>query len=74
MTHERHVLIAGAGPVGVISALLLVKQGIPVTVFEAEADLTIDLRAGSFHPPSMEIMAPVGLTQKMHEVGIEVPL
>lgn len=73
MSVEKRVLIAGAGPVGIISALLLVKQGIPVTLFELEPDLTIDLRAGSFHPPSMEIMEPIGVTAKMHEIGIKVP-
>ena len=30
------ILIAGGGPVGVIAALALARQGVPVQVFEAE--------------------------------------
>ena len=33
----RPILIAGGGPVGVIAALALARQGLPVHVFEAEA-------------------------------------
>lgn len=74
MSDNNRVIIAGAGPVGLVSAALLVAQGFPVTVLEQEPDLTIDLRAGTFHPPSLEIMAGFGLTQRLLETGIKVPL
>ena len=35
---KRPILIAGGGPVGVITALALARQGLAVHVFEAEAD------------------------------------
>jgi 3-(3-hydroxy-phenyl)propionate hydroxylase len=44
-----------------------------VTVFEQEPALTHDLRAGSYHPPTLEMMAPYGITARMHETGIRVP-
>jgi 3-(3-hydroxy-phenyl)propionate hydroxylase len=66
------VIVAGAGPVGLLLALALGKQDVPVTVLEAEAGLTHDLRAGSFHPPSLEMMAPYGVTDDMHAIGIPV--
>ena len=53
-------------------ALALAKQGIPVVVCEAEPGLTRDLRAGSFHPPTQEMMAPYGITARMHETGLKV--
>jgi 3-(3-hydroxy-phenyl)propionate hydroxylase len=53
-------------------ALALAKQGIPVVVCEAEPTLTRDLRAGSFHPPTQEMMAPYGITARMHEAGLKV--
>jgi 3-(3-hydroxy-phenyl)propionate hydroxylase len=53
-------------------ALALGKQGVPVIVCEAEPALTVDLRAGSFHPPTLELMAPYGITARMLELGIRV--
>lgn len=67
------VLIAGAGPVGQVLAALLERQGIPVLVLEKEAALPKDLRAGTFHPPSLEIMAPIGFTDFLLRLGIKVP-
>ncbi|MES2536241.1 MAG: FAD-dependent oxidoreductase [Pseudomonadota bacterium] len=66
------VIIIGAGPVGLLSALALAKQGIAVLVLEAEPGLTIDLRAGTFHPPTLEMMAPLGITDRLEETGIKV--
>jgi 3-(3-hydroxy-phenyl)propionate hydroxylase len=67
------VIIAGAGPVGLLTALALARQDIPVLVLEAEPGLTVDLRAGTFHPPSLEIMARHGITQEMLKTAIKVP-
>src|SRR5262245_11043676 len=70
---KPQVIVAGAGPVGLLSALALAERGIPVLVLEAEAALTFDLRAGTYHPPSLEMMAPSGITDEMHRTGIKVP-
>ena len=72
MTAALPVIIAGAGPTGLMAALVLGKQGIPVILCEAEPGLTRDLRAGTFHPPTQEMMAPYGVTARMHETGIQV--
>ncbi len=72
MSESRPVVIAGAGPTGLMCALALTRQGIPVVLFEAEPALTIDLRAGSFHPPTLDMMAPYGITERMLETGIKV--
>jgi 3-(3-hydroxy-phenyl)propionate hydroxylase len=67
------VIVAGAGPVGLTVALSLAHQGVPVRVLEAEPALTQDHRAGSFHPPTLEMLAPFGVTEAMHRIGIKVP-
>ena len=36
MPAQSTILIAGGGPVGVVTALALARQGIPVHVFEAD--------------------------------------
>jgi 3-(3-hydroxy-phenyl)propionate hydroxylase len=72
MSLNNRVIIAGAGPVGLLVALVLARQDVPVVVLEAEPGLTRDLRAGSFHPPSLEMMAPYGVTDEMHRIGLPV--
>jgi len=73
MTSARKpVVVAGAGPTGLMCALALGRQGIPVIVCEAEPALTHDLRAGAFHPPTLEMMEPYGITGRMLETGIPV--
>ena len=67
------VLIVGAGPVGLAAALSLAHQGLSVRVIEAEPGLTEDHRAGSFHPPTLEMLAPFGVTDAMQRIGIKVP-
>ena len=71
---NKNVVVVGAGPVGLLCALQLASNGIPVTVVEAEPALTIDLRAGTFHPPTLEMLAPLGVTDAMMAIGIEVPI
>ncbi len=74
MTRARdRVIVAGAGPVGLLTALALASRDVPVLVLEAEAALTHDLRAGTFHPPTLEMLAPYGVTDEMHRTGIKVP-
>jgi len=69
----KPVTIVGAGPVGLATALALARQDIPVQVLEQEPALTIDQRAGSYHPPTLEMLAPYGVTDEMLKHGIKVP-
>jgi 3-(3-hydroxy-phenyl)propionate hydroxylase len=69
---SRRVVVVGAGPVGLFVALGLARAGIPVVLLEQEPALTVDLRAGSYHPPTLEALAPYGITDVMHEQGIVV--
>ncbi|MGD9924847.1 MAG: FAD-dependent oxidoreductase [Pseudorhodoplanes sp.] len=71
-TSANRVIIVGAGPVGLVCALSLASRDIPVLVLEANDDLFMDLRAGSFHPPSLEVLEPIGVTARLLELGIAV--
>ena len=70
--HE--VIVVGAGPVGLLCALDLARRGVRVCVLELEPSTTIDLRAGTFHPPTLEMLAPLGVTDAMLEIGMKVPV
>jgi 3-(3-hydroxy-phenyl)propionate hydroxylase len=58
---DNRVVVVGAGPVGAVMTLALVKKGIPVTLIEAEADAVEDQRAATVHPPTVEMFAELGL-------------
>jgi 3-(3-hydroxy-phenyl)propionate hydroxylase len=72
MQTREKVIIVGGGPVGLLCALNLATHDVPVLVLEAHSELFKDLRAGSFHPPTLEVMEPLGLTKKLIEIGIPV--
>ena len=65
-----HVVIAGAGPVGLVSALVLGSAGVRVTVLEGASDLSIDLRASTFHPPTLDMLSQYGLTDALVPQGL----
>jgi 3-(3-hydroxy-phenyl)propionate hydroxylase len=67
---KKHVLISGAGPVGLVSALKLSQAGFKVTVFESSSGLNMDLRASTFHPPTLDMLAPFGLTDQLIPMGL----
>ena len=73
MSKQIKVLIAGAGPVGLTAALLLGSKGIPVTLLEAQDAISEELRASTFHPPTLDMMAPFGITARMLEAGLICP-
>lgn len=65
-----HVLVAGAGPVGLVSAMVLGSAGLRVTVVEGSNDLNMDLRASTFHPPTLDMLSRYGLTDDLIAQGL----
>ena len=71
---DRPILIAGGGPVGVITALALARQGLPVHVFEAEAKVNDMPRAATTHAATLEMLAGLGMVDEVIERGLVEPL
>ncbi|WP_108484479.1 FAD-dependent oxidoreductase [Oceaniglobus ichthyenteri] len=70
----NRVLVAGAGPVGLVATVALLARGIPVTLLEASPELPIDLRASTFHPPTLDFLATLDLAAPLIERGLKCPI
>ena len=70
---SERVLIAGGGPSGMAAALFLTQRGIPVTVIERSVEPHADPRAATYHPPTLEMLAPSGVTDDLHSNGLIAP-
>ena len=67
------VLVAGAGPVGLCAASALAEAGVAVTVLEAEPRLPENLRASTFQPPTLDLLARFGADRRLIEMGRIAP-
>ena len=67
---KTRILIAGAGPVGVIAALACAQLGYAVTLLEAEAGIDHSPRAATTHPSTLEMIARVGLIDQFIQEGL----
>jgi 3-(3-hydroxy-phenyl)propionate hydroxylase len=68
------VLIAGGGPVGLITALALARQGLPVHVFEAESKINDSPRAATTHAATLEMLDDLGVVEEVIRHGLVEPL
>ena len=73
MSVDNCVLIAGAGPVGLTLALCLAEAGVRVRVFDAEPDIVEDLRASTFHPPTLDMLDRFSISAELIAQGLICP-
>jgi len=69
MTTRDHVIVAGAGPVGLTAALLTADAGIPVTVVEKRPELSAASKASTFHPPTLAILHHLRVLDAVRDRG-----
>jgi 3-(3-hydroxy-phenyl)propionate hydroxylase len=67
------VVVVGGGPAGLALATNLLLRDVAVVVVETEPKLPHDLRAGTFHPPTMEMLGELGIVEDFLAIGIRVP-
>lgn len=72
-TFDAEVAVVGGGPVGLVTALLLARDGVSVVVLERGAEIETDLRASTFHPPTLDMLDSLGLAQVLIDKGLICP-
>jgi 3-(3-hydroxy-phenyl)propionate hydroxylase len=70
----RRVLVAGGGPVGLLCAWLLGRQGIPVRLFDVNDQPQADPRAATTHCATLDLLDVDGLAADMARVGLVAPI
>ncbi len=73
-THDVEVLVVGLGPVGSVAALHLAQNGIQVAAIETGATPAADLRASTFHSPTIEILDRMGVAETLMTQGLVAPI
>ncbi len=58
---------------GLAAALALADAGVRVRVFEAAAGIVEDLRASTFHPPTLDMLDAYGITPTLVAQGLVCP-
>lgn len=66
---NTQVIVAGAGPVGLVAALTLAQAGIKVALLEKRDSLNTASKASTFHPPTLEIIDDLGAIAPLLEQG-----
>ncbi len=66
------VAVVGGGPVGLFLAARLAQLGIEVAVLERKIEPRNDSRSIGIHPPSLELLAELGVTSKVVAEGVAV--
>jgi NADPH-dependent dioxygenase len=70
MTHNQNdVLVAGAGPVGMLSALVLAKAGLHVDLIDKASETAAHSHACILHPRTLAILAETGLADEVLGMG-----
>ena len=72
MKKNKEVIISGAGPVGYLAALNLANIGVSVTLLELTEKIADDPRAGTIHPPTLEMFDKLGLADTLISRGYVV--
>jgi len=64
------VLVSGAGPVGLVTAMKLARAGIRVVVVDSEPAIRDEPRAAVYHSPIVERFDRLGLLDDLKKVGV----
>lgn len=72
MAERQTAVIGGAGPVGLVLALLLARAGVGVTVLEMRDEVNLDAGASTFHAPTLDLLQSLGVLAPMRQEGVRI--
>ncbi len=72
MEEPAQVLIVGAGPVGLTTALALSRAGIAVRIVDADETIDRRMRASMVHPPTLDMLDDLGVAAPLVRMGRKV--
>ncbi|MEU0791608.1 FAD-dependent monooxygenase [Amycolatopsis sp. NPDC005961] len=67
------VLISGAGPAGLATAIVLAEAGVDFVLLDRQAEGANTSRACVVHARTLEVLAELGVTERLKELGVVVP-
>jgi 2-polyprenyl-6-methoxyphenol hydroxylase-like FAD-dependent oxidoreductase len=70
---QTEVLVVGAGPVGLLTAVMLAEAGIEVQIIDREERTTTRSYACALHPRSVKLLDRLGLADEILERGRRIP-
>ncbi len=70
--HEADVVVAGAGPVGLMTALMLADRGVAVEVVDQEPQGGLHDFALTLHPEALRLLDDVGVASALIDRGVKV--
>lgn len=71
MPEMHDVIVVGAGPVGMLTALALAQAGVSVTVIEQEPDIVDSPRAAVYFPSTLVILDELGILDELNAIGFQ---
>ena len=74
MAERDPIIVAGGGPVAMVLALALHREGVPFVALETLAEPFVDQRAASYHPPTVEMLDSLGLAAEIVPEGLKAPV
>jgi len=72
MDATRDLLVVGAGPVGLITALLGARAGLDVEIIDQEWRIATRSYACALHPHTLALLDDLGLLERALEMGVRV--
>src|SRR5690606_32089658 len=71
MAAQADVIVVGAGPVGMLTALALAQGGASVTVLEKEPGIVESPRAAVYFPSTLTVLEELGLLDELNAIGFQ---